>query len=334
MTRCALELHDTPALRHQPVVRVEDGHGTDLGAALGAHRGGHVHLHVTDKLLGRTAAQAADVLTALAAQVRLTVTLHDLPQPADGPGGFERRAAAYAQVVAAVHGVVVSSRHEAALLDDALAQAGAPALPDDRRAVVPLPVATHERPATPPEPIPPSDAAPGADQRDLVVLGYLYPGKGHEEALDAAATLPDDVGVLALGRPSDGHDDLAEELGARAARLGRRFAVTGYLPDDELVGRLRGAAVPVAPHRHLSASGSINSWLAAGRRPLVPRSRYVEELVARCPGAVLVYDDLAAAARAALADPASTWLGPDVRLTPTRDEAGRCYAAVLARWAS
>ena len=326
VTRLALELSATPALRDEPVRRVAQAVGADLVAALGGADGpapdGWVHVHVTDRLFGRSADDAADRLAALGAARPMTVTLHDLPQPSDGATAFPRRAAAYARIVAASRGVVLSSRHEDELLTDALALAGWTG-PHRPRAVVPLPID------------PPADRRPHPVRRppDLALLGYLYPGKGHAQALAALRDLPADVGLVALGRPSDGHDDLVDALCAEAATLGRRFEVTGYLPDADLATRLREVAVPVAPHRHLSASGSINSWLSAGRRPLVPRGRYVDELESRCPGALFVYDDLAVACEQALAEPQLTWLDPQVRLHPTRAEAGAAYAAVLDGWA-
>ncbi|GAB3622716.1 hypothetical protein GCM10027418_07980 [Mariniluteicoccus endophyticus] len=323
VTRCALDLLTTDALRQAPRVRLADGIGADLvGAVCDTDTTGGLHVHFTDRLFGRTADAAAAALEALAGAVATTVTLHDVPQPSDGETGFPRRAAAYARVVAAARGVIVSSEHESALLDDALARAGtAPRRP---RVVVPLAITegvTAE---------PPADA-PGISP-DLVLLGFLYPGKGHAEALEALASLPPEVGLLALGRPSPGHDNLVDDLAARAAVLDRRFAVTGWVPDADLPRQLGAAAVPVAPHAHLSASGSINTWLAAGRRPLVPRSRYAEELERRCPGALWIYDDLATACAQALADPAGTWLAPDVRLAPPLAEAGAAYRDVLAGW--
>jgi glycosyltransferase involved in cell wall biosynthesis len=154
----------------------------------------------------------------------------------------------------------------------------------------------------------------------VVVLGFLYPGKGHEEALRA---LPPGVGLTALGRASDGHEDLLDSLAA----LGP-LTVTGYVPDDELPARLRAASVPLAPHRHVSASGSIGSWLSAGRRPLVPDVGYTREVAARCPGALWLYDDLAPALARAMAEPSLTWLAPGTQVGPSMPETLAAYRAV------
>lgn len=328
VTRLALELHATPALRDDPVVRVTDGVGTDLidavrRGAMTAAAGGPVHAHVTDRLFGTDAPAAADALTALADEVALTVTLHDLPQPSDGADAHPRRAAAYARIARTSRGVIVSSEHESALLTDVFTLVG----------VEPVSVSVVPLPVDPPATLPPVDPL-RARPRRLGVLGYLYPGKGHAEAIAACASLPPDVEVVAIGRPSDGHEDLVATLRDTAAVQQRRFEVTGYLPDDQLAAALSEVAVPVAPHQHLSASGSINSWLTAGRRPLVPRSRYALELERRCPGALFVYDDLESACREALGRPELTVLGAGVELTPTRDQAGAAYAELLARWAA
>lgn len=314
VTRLALSL-----ARGADVVRVPTAVGPDdLGSLRAQVAGGRTHAHVTDRLFGRSPEQAQAVLTSLAEVTALSVTLHDLPQPSDGPQSMPRRAACYACVARASRRVVVSSEHERALLADCLGPGAAP--PDI--AVVPLPIDA--------EPMA-SSARPGpADPPDVALLGFVYPGKGHLEVLEALGAIRPDVGVLVLGRASEGHEDLLDELAGRARELGRRWCVTGYLPDAELVQRLRAVAVPVAAHRHLSASGSIGSWLAAGRRPLVPRSRYVDELAQRLPGALTVYDDLPAALRRAVADPSSTWLAPGTPLGPSTADVARRYAEVLA----
>ena len=269
----------------------------------GAGAGGDlVHVHYTDRLFGTTAEASAEAFVGRAGAFGrpVVVTLHDVPRH-DGSVLQRRRAAAYAAVVGAADAVVVNSEHEAARL-----RAFADVVP----AVVPLPV----QPLLP-GPVPPPDGR-------VVVLGFLYPGKGHDEALRA---LPPGVGLTALGRPSDGHEDLVDSL----AELGP-LTVTGYLPDDELPARLRAASVPLAPHRHVSASGSIGSWLAAGRRPLVPDVAYTREVEARCPGALWRYDELAPELARALAEPALTWLDPGTPVGPSMTETVAAYRRVWA----
>ena len=290
----------------------------------------HVHLHLTDHLLAPTAGACAEVVEGLADEVPLSLTLHDLPQPADGPGRYERRRAAYARMATRARGVVVASEHERTLLLTALAAERLPAPPI---AVVPLPL--H-----PPEPGGP--LAP-AGPRAVAVFGYLYPGKGHRDALEALPALGAgyaDVGLVALGEVSPGHEHEAEALRERAATLGRTLTITGHLPEAQVREALRRAWVPLAPHRHVSASGSIGSWLSAGRRPLVPTGTYVDELDARCPGALLRYGpgtehaDVAQAVRAAFDTPSLTWLDPAVRLTPDGAQAATALVRTVETWAA
>jgi glycosyltransferase involved in cell wall biosynthesis len=256
-------------------------------------------------------------VAALARERPLVLTLHDLPQESDGPRNAVRRAAAYRRMAEAAAAVVVASAHEARLL----AACGA----DVAVTVVPLPVRDlRSGPA----------AQPSAPPTGVAVLGYLYPGKGHEDVLAALDVLPDGIGLAAWGRPSAGHEDLVEALTAQAIRLGRPCTVSGWIPDERLPALLRSAVLPVAPHAHLSASGSINAWIGAGRRPLVPRSDYAVELVERSPGCVRVYDDLRTALAEAWADPAGTWLPGGFRVSPTVADAAALLVPVLARAAA
>ena len=139
------------------------------------------HVHVTDGLLGRSPEEAALNLERLAAVTRLTITGHDLPQTSDGTT-LPRRAAAYTRFFTAADATLVNSRHEQQLVADFLPGVARPhAIPlGSRVAAVPQTRAA--------EPI-----AGGA--RDLVVLiaGYIYPGKGHAQAIRAAAEAADSL---------------------------------------------------------------------------------------------------------------------------------------------
>lgn len=273
--------------------------------------GSRLIVQFTDRLFGRDAVSAA---AAFARQVagadRVTVVLHDLPQESDG-AAWQRRRAGYAQVCERADVVVVSSAHEAGLLRDIA--------PDAAPVVIPLPVELDRGPAG-------ADRPPGAD-RTIGVLGFLYPGKGIEEVIDAAAGLG--ATVVNVGTTALGHEDLAEELAERAARQGVPFRVTGWLSDAELTAACRSVDVPVAAHRHISASGSINAWIGAGRRPLVVRSAYASEQDARMPGALWLVSpgELPAALGRALARPGQTWLGPDVVLAPATQEVAELLEA-------
>lgn len=270
----------------------------------GAGREGRaVHLHVTDRLCGSTPETAAALVEQIAEHHRLTLTLHDLPQASDGPRGFPRRAAAYRRMAAAARGVQVCSRHEQLLLEVIA--------PGVASCVVPLPVPDRSLGGDFVGPESGSDGGVVRETPTVGVLGFLYPGKGHAEVLRALDRLDrPDVAVVALGRPSDGHAWLVDDLRALAGR--RSLEITGYLDDDALDRRIRAVTVPVMAHTHVSASGSLHRWIGCGRRPVTVTNRYTVELASAMPGAVTLTDDLPAAIELALERPATTWREPGV----------------------
>lgn len=300
----------------------------DVGQRLAEATSGHsgLMLHITDHLLADGAAGAADVVEGLAARSPLAVCLHDLPQPHEGEDRCTRRRAAYRRIACAATRLVVSSEFERSLLR---ACSPTPHEADEVGAkvvVVPLPVERDPGLASPR----PSGGSNG--WLDVGVLGFVYPGKGLEQVIEAAAAvrrLGHDVRVTNYGGVSAGHEDLAAGLAALASELRVPFRVTGFLSRGGLVGLLRATDVPVAAHRHVSASGSIATWVAVGRRPVVVPGPWVAELAARLPGSVTVSESLADSLIRAIADPASTWLAPGVQLGPTWAQAALAHEHVL-----
>lgn len=279
-----------------------------------------VHVSFTDRLFAENCEASAAAFRSVADTINrvgaaLSVTLHDLPV-AGTPLG-DRRCETYRRVVAGARGVVVNSLPELRLLD---------ALGDTARSrrVIPLPLPTPsvEVPTTPPP----------WQQVSVAVLGFLFPDRGYEHTIDE---LPPGVDLFALGRPSLGHEDLPAALDERARSTGHRVNCTGFIADDDLAAVLFGAAVPVAPNRRVLASGSIASWLAHRRRPLVPDSEYTRGLARRWPDTLTLYDpdlpgDLRAAIRRAIRDPASTWLAAGVVAGPNLADVLTDYRAHFA----
>jgi hypothetical protein len=279
---------------------------------------GSAHLHFTDRLWGQTPDRAAARIESLARHLALTVTLHDVPQPSDGDERLPARVDSYRRVVTAAAGVVCNSRHEAALLREMGVTAAAADVE-----VIPLPIIDPVAPTGTPAP-----------RREVGLLGFFYPGKGHAEAVRAVAGLDLSAPptVIALGAVSRGHEAELTALTDDAARLGVAFTATGWLDEAQLRDRARAVAVPLAAHRHISASGSIGSWVAAGRRPLVADSRYARELELLRPGTITRYDPahLGAAITGVLTGQISTWLERGTTTAPhLRDTAG----AYLRWWA-
>lgn len=217
---------------------------------------GPIHVTFTDHLFGDT----AETLLARLGDRPFSVSLHDIPQPEEGEGRYARRAEIYRTLASAADVAVVNSEHEARFFS---AGASAPA-------VIRLPIPVIHAPFAP------EDGTVG-------VLGFLYPGKGHE---DLVAALPEAT-LRFLGAVSAGHEEWADRLVAS----GRNVELTGWLTDDELAGEIGRIAVPVCPHRHFSASGSLMTWLGAGRKVLVTDSDYAREIDAWLPGRVALVEE-------------------------------------------
>jgi glycosyltransferase involved in cell wall biosynthesis len=295
---------------------VDTGHNPDL-----------THAHFTDALFGSSIEVAAAAYRDWAARARrpLVVTVHDVPDPAGRARRDRARCAGYAAVLAASDAVIVSAEHEVAKVADLTDRV-------PRHIGLPLPA---EVPAAP------TGRVPRADPPALVLLGYLYPGKGHREAIDLAAAVGRDrpagpPPVVAAGAVSPGHDDLLADLRAQAARQQVPFHLTGHLSDEDFAALARSAGVPLVLNRTVSASGSLLSWLAGRRRPVTWAGPYSAEIDQRHPGCLLLRDtvaDLVAATRSALADPAATRLPSRPRWPDVGAAHAAFYRSVLARGA-
>lgn len=301
---------------------VADAAGAQVVRDVGSlEPGAAVHLHLTDRLLGRDPDAAAAAVEDLAARVRLTVTLHDVPQPTDGPV-FAARAAAYGRIVRATQGWATNSQHEHALVGRWSA-AGATGT------VIPLPVPAGSLVPRPRAPLP-------AGEPVLGVFGFVYPGKGHQQVLRAAAALRRGgtlVRVRVLGDAAPGHADEMAALLRNGRARGVPVEVTGRVPEAGLARALQDVTVPVAAHRNVSASGSLNSWIAAGRRPLVRDGAYAREMAELRPGTTILFDDATLVPRLqeVLHRPALTWTAPGAELGPGLADTAAAYRAW---WAS
>lgn len=256
-----------------------------------------VHLQFSDHLLAIDEFEL--VVTTLRRTLparRIVVTLHDCPGAGSGLEATDtRRATAYERAAALADVTVVCSHHERRGLADAGVRAEVEViahLVEDRS----LP----DRPSMAPP------------RRTVCVLGFVYPGKGHDRVVEACALVDEPVELIVLGEASAGHEDLVEDLVADAAARHVRCRITGWLDEDVLDDWLVDADVPIVAHHAPSASGSLATWLSAGRRPLVATSRYTCELDQLAPGALRLFDptggahSLAGAIADALGDPGST----------------------------
>lgn len=298
----------------------------DVDTALAALDGvDRAHVHITDRLLGRSPEEAADAVERLGAATRLTLTLHDVPQTSDG-APLSRRISSYERCIGASAGIAVNSAHERSLIAEFLSVEAVPVvIPLGSRVAAVGDASTH--------------AGLPAASPDLVVLisGFVYPGKGHLEAIvaasEAAASLRAGdaavgrVVVRAIGAASPGHEGDVEVLADRARGIGVDLEVTGYLDDASFAEQLVVPGIPLAAHQHVSASRSMLDWVEAGRRPLVIDSRYAAEMDELRPHTIGRFEPSSLAQRLAEAwtDPASTWLPAGRSLRPTLADSARSY---------
>jgi glycosyltransferase involved in cell wall biosynthesis len=158
-------------------------------------------------------------------------------------------------------------------------------VPIEKLRVVPHFVEQRELPMSPAE----ARAKLGLGDRKLVtLLGFVYGRKGHRYAVEAVPYMPDDAIMVYAGGPIDGRTfvyDLAlqkaEELG-----LGDRFRITGYLSEEEMGTWMAATHLAILPFTDLSASGSMSSWISAGKPMLVSDLPGTREYARRVPGAL------------------------------------------------
>lgn len=227
---------------------------------------------------------------------RIVVTLHDCPGIGNDTAAADaRRAPAYQRAAGLADAVIVCSHHER----EGLAATGVR---------VPVDVIAHlveDR-------IPPERPSIDPGPKTVCVLGFVYPGKGHDRVVAACALVDEPLELVVLGEAAVGHEDLLDDLVTDAAAHNVRCRVTGWLDEPRLDDWLVDADVAVVAHHAPSASGSLATWLSAGRRPLVAASRYSCELDHLAPGSLRLFDPsdgaaaLAGAIGDALRDPSST----------------------------
>ena len=242
---------------------------------------GFIHTTFTDHLFGDSPAAAVDNLLTRIGQRRLSISFHDIPQPEEGAERFARRAPAYLRLAQACNesgGVAVTnSDHEARFFRSQGVDVS----------VVHLPI-PHVHSEYAPEP------------GTVGVLGFLYPGKGHEDLIRALAGTG--YRLRFLGSVSSGHEEWADGLLRRAKDAGLNAEITGWLSDDELAAEMGRTTVPVCAHKHFSASGSLMTWLGAGRHVLATDSDYTREIDAWLPGRITLVDPTAPGGWAAAVD--------------------------------
>ena len=317
----ALVDHGRSASRRHAVRHIRDldrGPGPDLW-------GDHVdavHAHVSDRLVAESGDAWNDLVERCRlADLPLVVTLHDLPQTTEDAERNRRRSAVYRDIAGDADLVVVSSESERI----AARRIGIDA------SVVDHPIFPARRATVAGRP----DAARGRQARTIVVAGFVHPGKGVVEMVDAIG----DVGGTALdgwqlrlvGAVAERHRDEPAKIEHRARRNGLDFHHVGGVSELDWARELRRATVGVCPHLHCSASGSLLDWIAHGRRPVVTALPFSRELADERPDALTLVErpadwreaiETAASDDSALHDHAS-WRTPAAAADRLDDIVGR-----------
>ncbi|KAA9393881.1 glycosyltransferase family 4 protein [Kocuria coralli] len=232
-----------------------------------------VHVTFTDHLFGPDPDAAVKRILGLLDGRPLSLNLHDIPQVEEGAQRFDRRRRAYEELAGIASIVVVNSDHEARAVKTY------PAGQRTRLEVVPLPLEAPAGPSASRQRVSDRGQAPPI----IGLMGFVYPGKGYERVIHSA---PEGASIRAIGSVVAGHEGYAQQLSAAAARRGIGLEITGFVPDSRLSSELAQVTVPVCPHLHASASGSLNTWIAHGRRPIVLEGPYMQEIAQRWPGSL------------------------------------------------
>jgi len=100
--------------------------------------------------------------------------------------------------------------------------------------------------------------------------------------------LPPDVVVMLAGEPVV-EGAAARELHDLTSRHGDRVRVTGYLPEPELETYLAATDLAVCPFVDMSGSGSLSTWISAGRPILASDLPQIAEYNEVAPGAISTF---------------------------------------------
>ena len=131
------------------------------------------------------------------------------------------------------------------------------------------------------------------EDKIVTLLGFIHSRKGHRLLVETLPELPQDVKVIFAGQPSPGNEEFVQELLALAKVKGvsDRLQVTGYLSEEELERWLVATDLAVCPFKFFSASGSLSTWISAGRSILAYDLPQIDEYNRLEPGAIKTFQE-------------------------------------------
>jgi glycosyltransferase involved in cell wall biosynthesis len=116
--------------------------------------------------------------------------------------------------------------------------------------------------------------------------------KGHKQAIEAIASLPDDAMlVLAGGKHPDDSTTYASELEDMIVERGlqHKVRITGYLNPAEVASIMSATDVVLAPFESSSGSGSLAMAFACGKPIVASDIAPHQEILNESPGALAYY---------------------------------------------
>jgi glycosyltransferase involved in cell wall biosynthesis len=139
------------------------------------------------------------------------------------------------------------------------------------------------------------------DQRIVTLLGFIYGRKGHADLVEAVPHLPTDVRLVFAGGSVAGKEGLLRRVRGRLEEMGAtdRVTITGYLSEEDMETWMAATHLAALPFRDLSASGSLSSWIAAGKPILASDLPGFHEYDRLVPGSIRFIDALDPATLAA-----------------------------------
>jgi glycosyltransferase involved in cell wall biosynthesis len=135
-----------------------------------------------------------------------------------------------------------------------------------------------------------------ADARVITLLGFLTRRRGHALVIEALRDLPADVVALFAGSAIEGRDHIADGLRRLAAEQGvaDRVRFLGFVPEEQLEQVLVATDVALCPFERMAASGSLATWISAGRPIVASNLAPFRELTAMQPDALHLFSPYAA----------------------------------------
>jgi glycosyltransferase involved in cell wall biosynthesis len=131
-------------------------------------------------------------------------------------------------------------------------------------------------------------------KRVVTLLGFIYGRKGHKILVEAIPALAPDVQVVYAGGPIAHKEKVLQSVERRKMELdlGERLRITGYLSEEDLEAWVAATDLAVLPFKDISASGSLSTWIAAGKPILASDLPGFREYDTRVPGSLSLFSPI------------------------------------------